>query len=261
MSLVTKKITLALVVLSLTLTGVHVANEPASASGIYDHYKFYFMVTGQTTITDPIQLFDQFSQLDVDFIYTLEALGLPAEKDGGPIFRPDLHYSLYLFQGQAPSVNEEIVATHQYGDVNLSVQNPVALMTPAQKNVPPPFQLPPANHFLCYDAFGPPLNQPVSLFTQFGSEHVDLLNPVFFCNPVEKHHAGVTYPILDPNQHLTCYTFNPPGSASAGVTIVDQFTFTFAPLAVAQIVCLPSIKNIPTPTEGSTWGRVKTIYR
>lgn len=261
MSLVTKRIALALVVLSLSMTGVYVANTPVSANNVSDHYKFYSLSSTHPAITDPIQIFDQFSQISTDFPYVLNSLGLPTEKDGSSIVDPLLHYSLYLFLGQGTSVNENIVATHQFGDVALSLGRLVGLMTPAQKNIPPPFQVPPANHYLCYKAFGPTLSKPVTLNTQFSFEQLSLLDPTLFCNPAEKHHNGVTYPIVDPNKHLTCYSTNTPGFVSVGATILDQFAFTLGSFGIAEILCLPSTKNIPVPTEGSTWGRVKTIYR
>ena len=66
----------------------------------------------------------------------------------------------------------------------------------------PPFNL---SHFLCYTAVGQPSPQIVDLVDQFHAEPgVQVIQPDFFCNPAEKIHNAQDFPLLNPDDHLTC---------------------------------------------------------
>lgn len=91
------------------------------------------------------------------------------------------------------------------------------------------------DHFRCYAAnvTGLPIGEVVYLEDQFGAvnaivaDHALLEDwpPVFFCDPVEKVHAGVTTPISNPDHHLTVYSLNctTEGPQMWGVLFNNQF--------------------------------------
>jgi len=135
-------------------------------------------------------------------------------------------------------------------------------LSPALKNTLTGGNVSDADHFLCYDAAGSPLNLTANLINQFLPEQIVLLDPKFFCNPVEKQHAGVTFPILNDIEHLVCYDIDPHGSLNVpSVILVDQFLTTLGLPFESVLLCVPSLKTGVTPTEESTWGKVKSIYR
>jgi hypothetical protein len=76
------------------------------------------------------------------------------------------------------------------------------------------------DHFKCYAAkseTAPYAGENVTLEDQFGTFNATVAAnatveewpwPVFFCNPVEKVHNGVTTPVSDSDHHLTIYSLN-----------------------------------------------------
>jgi hypothetical protein len=86
------------------------------------------------------------------------------------------------------------------------------------------------DHFSCYRAEGPRINQLARLQDQFDvmDQQLDLAliaRPFQFCNPADKIPAGGTVtPIIHPTNHLTFYLMLdfPPGP-SREVTIINQF--------------------------------------
>ena len=116
------------------------------------------------------------------------------------------------------------------------------------------------NHYKCYEAVGPTVVLEVSLVDQFDDVTVVVLQGKYFCNPVEKTAAGITFPIVDEEAHMTCYLVDNPTPYDIQVYATDQFGQWFIPLLENLCLCLPALKQGVTATEESTWGRIKSIY-
>ena len=84
--------------------------------------------------------------------------------------------------------------------------------------------------------------------------------PAYLCNPVEKQIAGTVTPIVDPAIHLACYRMDPL-DVFIGFTAADQFGQWILIDLTSEVFCVPSLKEDPTQTEDSSWGKLKSIYR
>lgn len=99
------------------------------------------------------------------------------------------------------------------------------------------------DHFKCYQKVGSaqPVTVPVHLRDQFGDQKHVVGIPMFFCNPVEKQHAGVVTPIRNPNAHLTCYQI--VGRApKRTVRLKNQFETRDIKIRPPKLLCVPSDK-------------------
>ncbi len=244
-------------VLSLVATGALAQPLP-----LENHYKVYNSLP--IPIIKPIALADQFGTAAVDQL-TFDRFSTPAEKilpDGTsfPMVNPDIHMDWWRIAYPEPS--RTIMVTDQFGKGPWVVGDARYLLVPSLKNVPPPQTVPPWNHYLCYDVLtGPLVGKPVTLVDQFGNVNVVVLQARWFCNPVEKHADGQTYPILDPNAHLACYTFQNPQPDFRSITTIDQFGYWQTQIHDADCLCTPALKDFPLAVEKSTWGRIKSLYR
>jgi hypothetical protein len=111
------------------------------------------------------------------------------------------------------------------------------------------------------------VNVPVLLVDQFGACSTFVTFPRLFCNPVQKQMGppgggGQIHPIVDPNQHYVCYEFTPEDPRPFIASMSDQF-FNDIPMTLhpSRLLCVPTYKQVATPSEKSTWGRLKLIYR
>jgi hypothetical protein len=114
--------------------------------------------------------------------------------------------------------------SNQFGTQNLTVQGPVALAVPTQKeNHAPPTGL---DHFLLYQVMeGQSLDVVVDLNDQFASNPEAMVyQPIFFANPVRKTHDQTITEIKNPDAHLVFYGIQTGGEYfSTEVDVVDQF--------------------------------------
>lgn len=238
----------------------------AQVNPVWDHYKMY-VSTPITIPLPPVQLRDQFGI----FQHNVEKLDFymnPTEKvvvqppPGGtfPINDPVLHYAWWRITPQPFSGT--VTAVNQFGDHTINVFDAIYLLNPSVKN-DPSGQVPPRNHYKCYDCSGPPVLFQLRLFDQFGPWDVQVGTPRWWCNPVEKQVAGQPpHPIFDPNQHYICYDFQPPDPAIHPATITDQFVNQAnVQLGPSQWLCVPTYKSGIVETRKDTWGKLKQLYR
>src|SRR6266498_2146504 len=132
----------------------------------------------------------------------------------------------------------------QFGARTLEVVGARVLLVPTQKLVGGlefPERL---NHYWCYEANGEDVGVSVTLEDQFsGPDTVRVEQPVLFCNPVVKIHAGERFRIEERQVHLTCYDIHGPQRTEAtqfGMTNqleTDTFTVTSW-----ELLCVPSEK-------------------
>jgi hypothetical protein len=234
---------------------------------VENHYKVYTISPGYSLVK-PITLIDQFGVVSVDYLY-LDRFANPAEKrvlDTGqvyPIVDPLAH--LKWWHLDIPQPVREVIAIDQFGYGPVKLGNAVYLLTPTLKNPPPPPvpPLPYRNHYLCYEVIGSqPVYKRVALVDQFGvSTDVMVLQPKYFCNPVEKHADGRIYPIMDYKAHLQCYQVDNPAFDLHGVVALDQFGYHQFTTYRNDCLCLPALKEHIVGTERSTWGQIKSLYR
>ena len=184
----------------------------------------------------------------------------PAEKDHPgvgtfPIIHPNNHLTAYALDGRNPT--RRLRVTNQFqkppasGAPNLvtdpgtveRINHPLVLAPTQKLPLAPPADI---NHFECYKTQPVPINQQVVVQDQWSGGPVMVKQAVMICNPAAKTHAGKTYPILHPNQHLVCYAISPfrfP-NGHAPVTLSSQFgRRQFTPV-VRFMLCVPSTKSI-----------------
>jgi hypothetical protein len=232
-----------------------------------NHYKVYR--TSPITYVKPVGLLDQFGPIDVtDFV--LERFANPAEKihpetgDVFPIVDPLVHLTWWRIH--APQPARTIIGIDQFGSSEWRLADAVYLLNPALKNIHPDptgGPLPPIwNHYVCYDAVGPPIGRPVVLIDQFGTSNVVVVQGKLFCNPVEKRVDGTVYPIIDYAAHLACYLINDLATPmTRSITAIDQFGYWQLETYDSDCLCVPALKEHVIGTEESTWGRIKAMYR
>jgi hypothetical protein len=220
-----------------------------------NHYLVYD-VPETYTFTGQIALFDQFRFFCTTEVF-LDKMANPVEKNGEMIWDPMLHQTWWTLHD--PQSVWWTTIENQFGDQVWKVKDGRFLVLPALKN--DPGTVPPWNHYKCYDAVGPALNMTVTLVDQFGTYEMMAMEPVLFCNPVEKCVNGITYPIIEPMTHLACYRLEPPTPASVQpVMMYDQFgDWQVTPLEPCWL-CVPSMKLHTVPTHESTWGKIKELY-
>jgi hypothetical protein len=130
----------------------------------------------------------------------------------------DLHWVLYDIREEVPSIEEEIQIDNQFGNQTLDLTYRDVLAVPSQKNVPP---TPPLDHFKCYETLQEePLGLAIDVWDQFHEYYLDtmVMDPIMFCNPVDKVHGTVTTS-SNPDNHLTVYYLHPE-------TLTDWWTVT-----------------------------------
>jgi hypothetical protein len=211
-----------------------------------DHYSYYEVVGLPSPVTVNVSLLDQFGkQIEVE-VYGPIALFTPVKKthDGKvtEILNPDVHMAMYIMA--SGNFSKTVQVANQFGEQALNVSGPLCLLVPSEKIVPP---APPLDHFKCYNVTAaPPVMDVVNVVDQF-SEYmgVTVLEPDWFCNPVDKNGEGMT----NPDNHLTVYNITGVSQGWWYVEVDNQFGLqeltVYGPVALAA----PTWKVDPGPHE------------
>jgi hypothetical protein len=247
-----------------TLAMLALAGGVAYAQQAPDHHKCYAVSGHLLPAPVDVLLTDQFGTVE-GFVERLVMFSPPVAKElpGGefsPIMNPEDHLAWYDFEGE-PADPRYLLVTNQFGpDQELTVGDPRFLLLPAWKlyvnGLPTGLDHPAGlDHYLCYDVIdGAPVGlDGVTLTDQFHQEYVTVGAPVVFCNPVEKTHlpAGPTYPIFDPENHLTCYDISPHlPPPLLEVWANDQFGDSMFMVLENQFLCVPSAKYLCPDNDG-----------
>lgn len=253
------------VIAALSLAVGSALAQPGTSVPDANHYKVYEVTfpVPPVVVTGPITLIDQFGDVTISQM-TLEKFAIPAEKhlagttgEVYPIIDPLLHYTWWAFQ-QSELVRRADVLD-QFGGFSWRLRDSGYLLAPAAKNV---MEIPQGNHYKCYQADrAPVVNITVGLVDQVDSVGVVVLQGEYFCNPVEKVFQGVSYPIVEPLLHMTCYRVDNTTAYDLTELTVDQFGGRTIGLGQNTYLCLPAAKGTVVETEPSTWGRIKAQYK
>jgi hypothetical protein len=248
---------------------------PPSPEPNLDHFRCYSMTVGQSALPPIATLEDQFDRgRDKEEVF----VGLPisfcnpvAKTIPGPgqspgqttnIRDPNAHLMFYEIHETTKQrrLTWKVTIDNQFGRQTLFAIKPVLLGVPTLKfavdgvttGLGPPFD--DLNHFKCYRAKGRTLNVAVTLADQFESAGVIVVEPILFCNPVEKivtiGGVQLVTPIVDPEAHLTCYDIDlaAPIGFSRQITITPFNQFIAPGFPLHQLVtneralCVPSAK-------------------
>lgn len=229
------------------------------------HYLAYRLQTAPFT---PVSVFldDQFSP---NFFKVLVerpvALLNPTHKRHSgldfPIKRPELHYVAYTIKPEQPFPGTSVWIDNQFEQHVIKVDQPTLLLAPAaKKKLGAPsldlgaattngvaikkFPIPTANHYLCYNVEPATFQIPVYLADQFQARPFQVVERKRLCNPVAKEHSGGVFPIIDQQDHLTCYRVLDPIQKQRSVLLRDQFLGLKQGVAFEEReICVPTIKK------------------
>lgn len=188
-----------------------VAVEPKA-----NHHKVYQVY--DIPFARRVELLDQFRNEPLDVVAgALDLFANPVDKNGEGIVQPKEHQNWYRLLPKKPQVNRLVSLNNQFGDQTLSTWSEAYLVVPSEKNnegAPGGCTAPPSmmsqeclkheecdatpgdglgicgdlRHFLCYDVLPDAAftQTVVSLVDQWGLQEVDVKEPRYFCNPVQK---------------------------------------------------------------------------
>ena len=253
-----------IVALLVALPALLASHAGAQTEPRLDHFKCWTVVEGRPA-NDFVLLHDQFNQagelepalVRSPIFFCNPTVKIPSTGVVTPILHPDNHLKMYLITTHPDPTTRTVTFSNQFtaaAGQTLTVFQPVILAVPTQKD--PHAEPHGLNHFQCYLARGEPINAPVVLQDQFDKQRrevVKVLQPVLFCNPVEKQHDGVITPIIPPStandqDHLTCYVFTPSTTKTTGVRTRNQFGEERLLATGSRFLCVPSQKlRVQTP--------------
>ncbi len=180
------------------------------------HFRCYIVSQQTPEPAKAVTLSDQFieeAMLTVDEPLQFCA---PTSKNGAEILEPAEHLTMYAAP-QELTPHLTVFTEDQFGARTLEVVGPRVLLVPTQKLVGGlefPKRL---NHYWCYEANGEPVGVSVTHEDQVsGPDTVRVEEPVLFCNPVVKIHAGQRFRIEEGQVHLTCYDIHGPQRSKGG---------------------------------------------
>jgi hypothetical protein len=226
-----------------------------------DHYKFYD-VDWETApyVGMEVLLEDQFGTFNVT-VGDAILFGNPVEKEHAtgvaPIEDPNRHYTLYELdygEGEPMLDSWQVVVNNQFqDDAELTVQGPIALAVPTQKE---DHEMPVClNHFSVYlvdeaDYYDFPPVDGVNLKDQFilDGEDVTVNGPVLFANPVQKTvPGGAPTPIEHEDEHYVWYHITGEPFEKRGLQIDNQFG--------PQVLDVLSPDTLAVPSQKISWGQ------
>lgn len=219
------------------------AKSPAPMKFLLDHYKVYAIAPADVSFQVYLR-----GQFDGDLfqdtkVYRYERFLNPADKNGEGIIDKYAHLNWYaIFQEQLEPVRK-VTIDNQFGVQTFKIDQPVALLVPAEK-VEPGSQFPAKlDHYKVYRIIvtNEFITAPVNIQDQFGSEDNLALQPTYFAVPVEKKHADAYYPINNPQDHLVFYQLEPKDWQVRRRT-KDQFGNLVMTTRYSDLLGVPSLK-------------------
>ena len=221
----------------------------AQAPPPLEHFQCYVVLRAEPPFIEPVRLLDQFNDPEVVDVVRARRFCNPVRKAHRGLIFPveDIRQHLMFYATFPQSAPVRFVAlSNQFNAVGAASQvwvlrEAVALAVPTRKL---PHEAPVGlDHFRCYAASGPQTFEQVRLDDQFlpPSGRV-VLNPVLFCNPVQKtRDDGEVTPVVNPDAHLACYS-----TTRVPFTTTRQVVNQFGQFAIAvgppDTLCVPTRK-------------------
>lgn len=246
-----------------------------------DHFMLYKSKPTGSVIPSfgPITLTDTFGAFSYD-VKKLRRIGPPANKNGEGINDANTHLTEYQIRPHRGSSRftgrNGISVTDQLGAKTVKLKKADAILVPTNKSLtsfPSPATQSTHNvdHFVCYKAKGPVVNEQVQVQDQFENRNYLLKKVTRLCYPAAKtgtpsvtsgSNAGAPFPITPStrrnNTRLVCYkaiSRSGPHTKVSGLFLTNQFGQQRADTVREFELCIPSIEPpvpTPTPTPSST---------
>jgi hypothetical protein len=222
-----------------------------------DHFKLYFAeweAGPPATLPVDVKLKDQFGIFEAT-VGDVEWFGNPVEKvhasATSPINDDNRHYTFYRLdfdEGWMPSSFQVTINNQFQDDVELTVQGPVALAVPTQKEDHAMSDC--IDHLLLYTVLHPVEYVPeaigeVDLYDQFHDElGVTVYEPMFFANPVEKTivDTGDVTPTTTDDHHVFYPLDDEHPFEKSGLPITNQFGGQVLNIGNPALLAVPSQK-------------------
>ena len=207
-----------------------------------DHFKVYLIEP--MPVNALVYLFGQFDEnWKMGFVSRYTRFLNPVDKNGESIIDRNHHMNWYDIQFDDVDPQRQVNLFNQFGDQFITIDQPVALLTPCIKvedGSEPPAVL---DHYKVYrvSADVQPVNVPVTLLDQFGFEENIALQPVYFAVPVYKFHDGVFWTLTNANDHIVFYQIKPRPIGQERETI-DQFVSPYMITIQSELLGVPSCK-------------------
>jgi hypothetical protein len=235
----------------LVALGLTLFSTPLFAQAIppLEHFQCYVVLRHEPGVSVRVALLDQFNDPEEVEVVRARRFCNPVGKfhrnQQFPIADERQHLTFYATFPQSSPVRF-VALSNQFNPPGVAQQvwvlrEAVSLAVPTQKL---PHDRPVMNHYRCYAASGPQTFEQVGLIDQFlpfGARFV--LNPVLFCNPVRKTRldTGEVSPVLDPDQHLACYSTTRVAFQTTR-QIVNQFGQFAIAVGPPDTLCVPTRK-------------------
>jgi hypothetical protein len=236
--------------------GLTLVAAPASAQTLpqLEHFDCYAVLRADPQVNVKVRLADQFNTAttaptDVEVVRPVRFCNPVGKFHRGqftPVVDDRQHLTFYITFPQDDPLRI-VTLSNQFNPVGAAQQvwrvgDGIILAVPTQK---PPHNRPEGlDHYRCYIAHGNPVNEIVGLIDQFLPGHLRaVLDPILFCNPVRKTRLDTNEvtPILNPNQHMACYTTTRmPFQGSRD--LLNQFGPQTMAFGRSDILCVPTRK-------------------
>jgi hypothetical protein len=268
-----------------TPTGTPIPTATPTPPAPLDHFMLYKAkpTSGVIPSFGPITLTDTFGAFSYD-VKKLRRLAPPADKNGEGINDADTHLTEYKIRPHRGSPRftgrNGITVTDQLGAKVVKLKKADAILVPTNKGLssfPAQPTQPTHNvdHFVCYKAKGPVVNEQVQVQDQFESRNYLLKKVTRLCYPAAKTgtpvvvsgpNQGAAFPITPStrrnNNRLVCYkaiSRSGPHTKVSGLFLTNQFGQQRADTVREFEFCIPSIEApVPTPTPGPSSTPVPT---
>jgi len=222
-----------------------------------DHYVLWIVRPIQVDV-GPVKLKEQFQPetYSSGVLHDIQFLGNPAKKrrpgrEEEEILHPSVHLLPYTLGEPHRGPRNRVIIRNQFtgpdGD-SWSIGESRFLLVPARKTHapdPPPTTppLPRVDHFVCYEADGPLVNEFSSPVDQFDATDINVMQPRFLGVPADKRGEG----ILHPDVHLAIYDVQQGIEHEVVVNTADQFGRRQLKTKNSQFFAVPSFKEWQPP--------------
>lgn len=193
-----------------------------------------------------VKVVDQFKPARKTTVVAPELFCNWASKNGSTVRDKRWHLLCYTTRSAEPFETRKVVVVNQFKSVTLEVVKPNSLCLPTGKSLTPgtrPVIPKTLDHFQCYPVkpTTTTTSHRVGVVDEFGRGKYAVGRPVRLCNPASKNGLRV----LDPRDHLLCYTVKPlQPSRARTVTVANQFGGSKLAAVTAKLLCLPSLKRL-----------------